>query len=450
MIQKIKFILKIGEYRHILNTIGFLPPPANPGEMYPKLLIKFAMPVYEYTALDARGKTASGIIDADGAAAARQKLRATGIFPVSIKESVKTPEKKTTQIAKLSRLLTRIKPVEVAIMIRQLATLISAGFPLVSAIDALVPQTKSYRLKTILAQLKDAIVEGQSFAQALSQYPGIFSPLFINMVRAGETSGTLEIVLERLADITEKQQDLNNRIQTALAYPVFMCVIGTLVLFVLLTYIVPSITAIFADMNQVLPTPTRLLIWLSDFLKSFWWVIFIFIITAGFALHRAKKTEKGRYVFDKTVLSLPVFGILDRKLDVARFTRTLGSLLENGVSMLIALDIVKNIAGNVLISKAVETAAQEVGKGQALWAALNEGKIFPQLSIQMIQVGEQSGTLEKMLNKIADIFEKEVETSILRLTSYLEPVMILVMGCIVGFIVLSICLPIFEMNQLIR
>jgi general secretion pathway protein F len=408
------------------------------------------MPVYEYTALDARGKTTSGIIDADGAAAARQKLRATGIFPVAIKESQETPEKKTTHIGKLSRLLTRIKPAEIAIMIRQLATLISAGFPLVSAIDALVPQTKSYRLKSILAQVKDAVVEGQSFAQALSQYPGIFSPLFINMVRAGETSGTLEIVLERLADITEKQQDLNNRIQTALAYPVFMCIIGTLVLFVLLTYIVPSITAIFADMNQVLPTPTRLLIWLSDFFKSFWWVIFILVTAAGVALHQAKKTAKGRHVFDKTVLSLPLFGVLARKLDVARFTRTLGSLLENGVSMLIALDVVKNIAGNELISKAVGTAAQEVGKGQALWAALNESKIFPQLSIQMIQVGEQSGELEKMLNKIADVFEKEVETSILRLTSYLEPVMILVMGCVVGFIVLSICLPIFEMNQLIR
>jgi len=408
------------------------------------------MPVYEYTALDARGKTTSGIIDADGAAAARQKLRATGIFPVAVKESQEAPEKKTTHIGRLSRLLTRIKPVEIAIMIRQLATLISAGFPLVSAIDALVPQTKSYRLKTILAQVKDAVVEGQSFAQALSQYPGIFSPLFINMVRAGETSGTLEIVLERLADITEKQQDLNNRIQTALAYPVFMCIIGTLVLFVLLTYIVPSITAIFADMNQVLPTPTRLLIWLSDFFKSFWWVIFILIVAAGVALHQAKKTEKGRHVFDKTVLAIPLFGVLARKLDVARFTRTLGSLLENGVSMLIALYVVKNIAGNVLISKAVETAAQDVGKGQALWAALNESKVFPQLSIQMIQVGEQSGELEKMLNKIADIFEKEVETSILRLTSYLEPVMILVMGCVVGFIVLSICLPIFEMNQLIR
>jgi general secretion pathway protein F len=408
------------------------------------------MPVYEYTALDAKGKSTSGIIDADGTAAARQKLRATGIFPVTIKESLETPEKKTTHIARLSRLLTRIKPVEIAIMTRQLATLITAGFPLVSAIDALVPQTKSYRLKTILAQVKDAIVEGQSFAQALSQYPGIFSPLFINMVRAGETSGTLEIVLERLADITEKQQDLNNRIQTALAYPVFMCMIGTLVLFVLLTYIVPSITSIFADMNQVLPTPTRLLIGLSDFFKSFWWVIFIFIIAAAVALHQAKKTEKGRHFYDKTVLSLPVFGILAKKLNVARFARTLGSLLENGVSMLIALDIVKNIAANELISKAVEAAAQDVGKGQALWAALNESKIFPQLSIQMIQVGEQSGELEKMLNKIADVFEKEVETSILRLTSYLEPVMILVMGCIVGFIVLSICLPIFEMNQLIR
>jgi general secretion pathway protein F len=408
------------------------------------------MPVYEYTALDTKGKTTSGIIDADGAAAARQKLRASGIFPVSIKESQEAPEIKTSRLANLRGYLTRVKPAEIAIMTRQLATLITAGFPLVSALDALVPQTKSHRLKKVLAQVKDAIVEGKSFAAALSQYPGIFTPLYINMVRAGETSGTLEIVLERLADIAEKQQDLNNRIQTALAYPVFMCIIGTLVLFVLLTYIVPSITAIFMDMNQVLPTPTRLLIFLSNFFKTFWWVIFIILIAAGIALHRVKKTEKGRYLYDKTTLSLPVFGVLARKLAVARFARTLASLLENGVSMLIALDIVKNIAGNVLISDSVQSAAQDVGKGQALWAALSEGKAFPQLSIQMIQVGEQSGKLEDMLNKIADVFEKETETSIMRLTSYLEPVMILVMGCAVGFIVLSICLPIFEMNQLIR
>jgi general secretion pathway protein F len=408
------------------------------------------MPVYEYTALDAKGKMTSGIIDADGARAARQKLRASGIFPVDVKESQEKPEKKSDRVTELSRYFQRVKPAEIAIMTRQLSTLISAGFPLVSAIDALVPQTKTHRLKTVLAQVKDAIVEGQSFAQALSQYPKIFPPLYVNMVRAGETSGTLEIVLERLAEITEKQQDLTNRIQTALAYPIFMCVIGTIVLFVLLTYIVPSITAIFLDMGQTLPTPTRLLIFLSGFFKSFWWVILIALIGAAIALHRTKKTEKGRYAYDKTILALPGFGVLAKKLAVARFSRTLGSLLENGVSMLIALDIVKNIAGNVLLSNAVQQAAQEVGKGQALWAALNEAQIFPQLSIQMIQVGEQSGELEGMLNKIADVFEKEVENSIMRLTSYLEPVMILVMGCVVGFIVLSICLPIFEMNQLIK
>jgi general secretion pathway protein F len=216
------------------------------------------MPVYEYTALDAKGKSKSGIIDADGTSAARQKLRSTGIFPVSIKETQELLEKKAPRTLELSRYFSRVKPAEIAMMTRQLATLISAGFPLVSALDALLPQTKSHGFKRTLAQIKDAIVEGQSFAQALSQYPGVFTPLYINMVRAGETSGTLEIVLDRLADITEKQQDLKNRIQTALAYPILMCIIGILVLFVLLTYIVPSIISIFTEMNQVLPTPTRI------------------------------------------------------------------------------------------------------------------------------------------------------------------------------------------------
>jgi general secretion pathway protein F len=408
------------------------------------------MPVFEYTALDAKGKTTSGIIDAEGAMAARQKLRSSGIFPVSIKETFEAAPKKESRSFSLSRRFSRVKPVEVAMMTRQLATLISAGFPLVSALDALVPQTKSHGFKKILAQTKDLIVEGNSFAQALAKYPGAFSSLYVNMVRAGETSGTLEIVLDRLADITEKQQALMNRIQTALAYPIFMMIFGTIVLFVLLIYIVPSFTSIFADMHQVLPTPTRMLIFLGASFKSYWWSIFIILGIIWFLFNRAKKTEKGRYWIDKTILSLPVAGNSAKKLAVARFARTLGSLLENGVSMLIALDVVKNIAGNILISEAVETAAIEVGKGLGLGAALSGRGIFPQLSIQMIQVGEQSGALETMLNKIADVFDNEVETSILRMTSYLEPVMILVMGLCVLFIVLSICLPIFEMNQLIR
>jgi general secretion pathway protein F len=408
------------------------------------------MPVFEYTALDARGKTTSGIIDAEGAQVARQKLRTSGIFPVSIKETYEATPKKEARNFSLTRRFSRVKPVEVAMMTRQLATLIGAGFPLVSALDALVPQTKSHGFKKIMAQIKDLIVEGNSFAQALSKYPTTFSSLYINMVRAGESSGTLEIVLDRLADITEKQQALMNRIQTALAYPIFMLIFGTLVLFILLIYIVPSFTSIFADMNQVLPTPTRLLIFLGEFFKSYWWGIFVIIGTLWFLFNRTKKTDKGRYWIDKTILALPLTGTPARKLAVARFSRTLGSLLENGVSMLIALDIVKNIAGNILISEAVETAAIEVGKGQGLGAALSAREIFPQLSIQMIQVGEQSGQLENMLTKISDVFENEVETSILRMTSYLEPVMILVMGLCVLFIVLSICLPIFEMNQLIR
>jgi len=408
------------------------------------------MPVFEYTALDDRGKSTSGIIDAEGAQAARQKLRTSGIFPVSIKETQEAQPKKEPGTFSLASRLSRVKPVEVAMMTRQLATLIGAGFPLVSALDALVPQTNSHGFKKILAQIKNLIVEGNSFARALSNYPGQFSPLYVNMVRAGETSGTLEVVLERLADITEKQQALKNRIQTALAYPIFMLIIGTAVLFILLIYIVPSITSIFAEMNQVLPTPTRVLIFLSDFFKSYWWSILILIAAVAMFFNRTKKTEKGRYWIDKTMLILPGIGILVKKLAVARFARTLGSLLENGVSMLIALDIVKNIAGNRLISDSVETAAIEVGKGQGLGVALSGSGIFPQLSIQMIQVGEQSGQLETMLTKISDVFENEVEITILRLTSYLEPVMILVMGSIVAFIVLSICLPIFEMNQLIR
>ena len=408
------------------------------------------MPVFEYTALDSRGKTTSGIIDAEGAQVARQKLRTSGIFPISIKETLEAAPKKAPRVFALTRRLGRVKPVEVSMMTRQLSTLIGAGFPLVSALDALVPQTKSHGFKKILAQIKELIVEGNSFAQALLKYPGAFSPLYVNMVRAGETSGTLEIVLERLADITEKQQALKNRIQTALAYPIFMMVIGTVVLLVLMIYIVPSITSIFADMDQVLPTPTRILIFLSDFLKSYWWSILIVLVAIGIFFNRAKKTAKGRYWIDKTMLILPGMGVLAKKLAVGRFARTLGSLLDNGVSMLIAMDIVKNIAGNILIADSVETAAIEVGKGQGLGAALSGSGIFPQLSIQMIQVGEQSGQLENMLTKIADVYENEVENTILRLTSYLEPVMILVMGSIVGFIVLSICLPIFEMNQLIR
>lgn len=407
------------------------------------------MPVFEYTALNVNGKTTTGIIDAESAPVARQKLRSGRIFPVTIQEVAESSGKKETESSQVFSFLHRVRPSEIAMMTRQLATLVGAGFPLVSAIDALIPQTKSKAFKKMLARIKDAIVEGNSFAAALSLYPGTFSTLYTNMVKAGESSGTIEIVLDQLADITEKQQALKNRIRTAMAYPVLMLFIGISVLFFLVTFIVPNITGIFEEMNQALPAPTRMLIRVSAFSKSYWWILFMAFIGLVLLFRSIQKTAGGRYFIDKTLLKLPMVGRILRKLAIARFARTLGSLLANGVSMLISLEIVKNIAGNTLILRAVEGAIQEVSKGIGLGTSLSASKAFPSLSIQMIQVGEQSGDLEKMLEKIASVYENDVETSVLGMTALLEPVMILVMGVIFGFMVLSICLPIFEMNQLV-
>ena len=408
------------------------------------------MPVYEYTALDIKGKTISGIIDADSSRTARQKLRTSKIFPVSIKEVHDTSAIKTTKTFSLRESFSRVRPYEISMMTKQLATLLGAGLPLVSAMDALISQIRSQAFKKMLAKIKDSVVEGNSFARSLSLFPGTFSSLYISMVQAGESSGALDIVLERLADITEKQEALKNRIRAAMAYPILMGCIGMLVLFLLLTFIVPNITSIFSDMNQTLPAPTLFLIKISDIFKNYWWMIFTVLAVILFALNRVRKTVKGGYSFDKIKLLLPRFGLLAKKIAVARFSRTLGSLLENGVPMLSALEIVKNIVGNALISDAIEEASKEVGKGQGLGSALAGSNIFPDLTIQMIQVGEQSGKLEAMLDKVADVYENEVENSIMSMTSLLEPVMILIMAVIVGFIVLSICLPIFEMSTLVR
>ncbi len=409
------------------------------------------MPVFEYTALDQKGKTRTGIIDAESAFAARQRLRDSSIFPIGIKEATEAaePEEQKPGIWP-PRLLTRVRPSEIAMMTRQLATLIGAGFPLVSAIDSLLTHTKTQSFKKVLANIKDAIVEGNSFANALALYPGIFTPLYVNMVRAGESSGTLEIVLEQLAEIGEKQQALMHRIRSALMYPIFMAFIGAGVLFFLLAVIVPTITSIFTDMGQILPTPTRLLITISNLLKAYWWVMALILIVIWAVVKRIGKTKRGRLFFDKNKLRLPLFGSLQIRLSVARVARTLGSLLANGVPMLTALGIVKNIVDNVHITLNIESAADEVGKGRPLGESLAEGQLLPPLFLQMVKVGEQSGELESMLNKIANVYENEVETNVMSLTSLLEPVMILIMGLSVGFIVLSICLPIFEMTQLVK
>jgi len=285
----------------------------------------------------------------------------------------------------------------------------------------------------------------------MSRYPKIFSPFFINMVRAGEASGTLNIVLERLADFSETQQALRGKIRAALAYPVFMFLIGSAVLFFLIAFVVPNITRIFEEMHQTLPAITVFLITVSRFLESFWWAIVIALVVSIVVLrYLIRNTERGHRFWDRLKISLPVIGTLNRKMAVARFGRTLGTLLESGVPLLMALEISKNVINNSLIADAVQKASDEVREGQSLSAPLAKSGLFPPIATEMVGVGEQSGNLEQMLYKIADAYEKEAESSVTTMTSMLEPVMILVMGLVVGFIVVSILLPIFEMNQLIR
>jgi len=408
------------------------------------------MPVFEYRALNEKGKRVSGIVDAESPVAARQKLRTSQIFPISINEISRLSDvTHPRSVSFLLSLFGRIRISEISITTRGLATLLSAGFPLVAALETLISQTKAPALKKALAKVKDLVVEGNSFAFALSQFPGAFSPLYINMAQAGEASGTLEIVLERLADMMENQLDLNNRIRNALAYPLFMTLLGTAVLFFLMTVIVPNIAAVFAEMGRVLPAPTRLLIAASNLIQSFWWLILILCFSGIMVFFRVKKSPHGRDFIDRMILRIPLIGFLVIRLSTARFARTLCSLLENGVPMLQALDIVQNIVGYTPISKAIKAGTKEIEKGSGLAEALASHGVFPNLFMQMLKVGEQSGKLEAMLKKTASIYEKEVTAQVTRMTSLLEPIMILVMGVIVGGIVLSICLPIFEMNQLV-
>ncbi|SPD72467.1 General secretion pathway protein F [uncultured Desulfobacterium sp.] len=409
------------------------------------------MPVFEYKALDKSGKTTNGIVDADSAVGARQKLRGTGLFPVEVRVTAsKTKEQEGPAQTSLSTLFQRIKPAELSVMTRQLSILLGAGVTLVASLDTLILQITNPLFKKILAQVKESVNEGNSLAFTLSKHPKIFSQIYVNMVRAGEASGSLDLVLERLAEFGERQEIIRGRFKAAMAYPTVMLFIGTAILFFLVTFIVPQIAGIFKDLKQTLPVPTLILIAISGFLKSFWWLILMLIAGIIVLLRQLVKTPKGRYVWDKIILTTPMFGDINVKMAMARFGRTLGSLVQNGVPLLSALEIVRNIVNNTLIAKDIDEAMEKIGEGKSLAAPLSQSRWFPPIAIQMIAVGEQSGELERLLNKIADIYEGETESKVMALTAMLEPLMILFMAISVAFIVFSILLPIFEINQMVH
>jgi len=408
------------------------------------------MPVYEYKALDRTGKTTTGIIDADSTIGARQKLRGSGIFPVEVRETTSRPKGISSGQASVSSLFQRVKPGEISVMTRQLSILLGAGVTLVASLDTLISQITNPLLKKIMAQIKESVNEGNSLAFSLSQHPKLFSQIYINMVRAGEASGSLDLVLDRLAEFSERQETLKGRFKAAMAYPVIMFFIGTIILFFLVTFIVPQITSIFTDMHQALPLPTLVLITTSNFLKSFWWLVLLIFGGIIILVKKLVKTPKGRYLWDKIKLRIPVLGVINIKMAVARFGRSLGSLVQNGVPLLTALDIVRNIVNNTLIAQDIDNAMEQIEAGKSLAAPLSQSLWFPPIAVQMISVGEHSGKLEDMLNKIAEIYEGETEAQIMAMTSLLEPVMILTMAVSVAFIVFSILLPIFDINQMIR
>jgi general secretion pathway protein F len=407
------------------------------------------MPVYEYEALLSNGKTDRGIMDAESESAVRNRLRSSDKYPVKIRQT-KTKSGGTDKgsLSQLS-IFDRIKPGEVHVMTRQLATLLGAGIPLDTALTSIIEQAENSSFKKVVAQLKESIGEGETLSQSLGRYQRLFPNMYINMVRAGEASGSLDRVLSKLADFGEKQEALLARLRAALIYPAFMAVVGMGILFILVTYVVPNITQVFEEMEKALPWPTVVLISVSSFLQQYWWAVMILLIGLFLLIKLAIRQKSGKQAWDLVKLRTPILGAVMRKAILARFSSTMESLLGSGVGIIESLEIVKRIIDNFHISKVIDQAIEDINKGRSMANAFSGSPWFPPMFVQMVAVGERSGQLEEMLTKVSDASERDVEAAVLGMTSLIEPIMIVGMGLAVGLIVLSILLPIFEMNQMI-
>jgi general secretion pathway protein F len=408
------------------------------------------LPIFEYEALNSAGKAMRGIIDAESARAARTKLRVQGFFPTQIREEAIAADEKAASPNIFSFLSGRIKAKDLALASRQLATLMEAGIPLTSSLSALIEQLGNPLLRKTFTQIRERVREGTNLADALSLQSKIFSPLFCGMVRAGEMSGSLALTLSRWADFSEHQVALTQRIRAAMTYPIFMFVIGLGVLFFLMSFVVPTVTKIFSDVGQSLPLPTLILISVSSFLNRFWWLLLGGLILLGFWLKRYLRSESGALVWDRLKLKLPLTGDIHRQLVISRWSRTLGTLLTGGLPLLQALEISQGVVENRIVKKALSEAREGIREGEELAYTLKQSGLFPSLVLEMVAVGEKSGELGKMLEKVASILENEIETALRSRMSLLEPVMILLMGLGVGFIALSVLLPILEMSQIVR
>jgi general secretion pathway protein F len=406
------------------------------------------VPIFGYRGFNDAGKSVDGIREADSPKGLRALLRKEGIFLSEVTEEKQEPKAGTAEASFQGLVGGRITSDDIAVMTRQLATLVGAGIPLVEALGALVEQVDHDRLKRIVSSVKQRVNEGATLADAMSQHPKVFNNLYVNMIRAGEHSGALHVVLVRLADFTESQSRLRSKVFGTMAYPIIMVVIGSGILGILMTVVVPKVTVMFVDMKMALPMPTRILIFASNLGRDYWYLFLGGAVFGIWGFFAYIKRPNGRNWWDRTVLRLPIFGRIVRMLAIARFSRTLSTLLKSGVPLLTSMDIVKAIVTNTILSGVIEQSRDAIKEGESIAAPLRRSGQFPPMVYHMVAIGERSGQLEEMLLNVANSYDSQVETRMAALTSLLEPIMIVCMGGVVAFIVMSILLPILQMNTL--
>lgn len=408
------------------------------------------MAVFEFRGVQsATGKPVKGYRDAENVKALRAMLRREGVLLTQATEESEREAREKRNID-LFAIFRRPSASDVAVMTRQLATLVRAGVPLVESISALTEQVENEQLVRVLTTVRENLNEGTSFAKSLEAHPTVFPSLYVNMVAAGEASGTLEAVLERLADFMEGQARLKGKVAAALAYPILMAVIGSGLVGVLMVAVVPKVTSVFDSLGQALPWYTRLLIFVSETVSSFWWLLIGGLVLTIYSFRRWKRTPKGKMRWDTFRLRAPLFGRLTLLVAVARFSRTLSTLLASGVQLLTAMEIGRHVLENARLETVIGEAIGSIRGGESIAEPLKRSKAFPPMVTHMIAVGEKSGQLESMLENVSRAYEADVETRVTALTSLLEPIMIVLLGGVVGFIAMAILMPLIQMNQLIE
>jgi len=408
------------------------------------------MPQFHYQATTPQGKIVEGVMEAGEERVVIARLHDQGYLPLRVAMPGQTKQRVAFKGFSLPALPGRgtVRQRDLLVLTQELATLIAAGLPLDRALSVLTGLTAKEELKRIVGQILRSVQQGKSLAEALAVYPKIFPPLYVNMVKAGELGGFLDLTLQRLAEYLDRAQQVQDEIKSALTYPILLTVVGGLSVVVLLTYVLPKFAVIFGDLGQGLPTSTRILLGISNGLRGYWWALALFGLVGWVGWRQYLTTPQGRFAWDRWRLRVWLFGQLLTKREVGRFARTLGTLLKSGVPLLQALEVVQDVVENQMINRALKEVRVGVREGQGIAGPLGRSGVFPTLALQMVSVGEETGRLDDMLMRVAEYYERDTYNQIKRLTSLLEPMLILVMGLFVGFVVISMLSAVFSINDI--